>query len=64
VAIYGPAQDGRKEAFLTELVQVVSHKTLPIVIGGDFNIMRHPNEKKIVLYSDDLSYLTRSMVLI
>jgi hypothetical protein len=27
------------------MVQVVSHETSSIVIGGDFNIMRHPDEK-------------------
>jgi hypothetical protein len=60
VAVYGPTQDDRKEAFLTKLVHVVSHDTLAIVIGGDFNITRHPNEKiKVVLYNDGLSYLMR-----
>jgi exonuclease III len=43
--VYGPAQFERKEAFLTELVQMANHETLPILIGGDFNILRHPHEK-------------------
>jgi hypothetical protein len=43
--VYGPAQNDRKDAFLTELVQFVSRETLPIVIGGDFNILRGPKDK-------------------
>lgn len=43
--VYGPAQNDRKDAFLTELVQLVSRETLPIVIGGDFNILRCPKDK-------------------
>jgi hypothetical protein len=40
VAIYGPAQDNYKQSFLVELVNMCSHVDLPIVIGGDFNILR------------------------
>jgi hypothetical protein len=45
IVVYGPAQNDRKDAFLTELVQFVSRETLPIVIGGDFNILRGPKDK-------------------
>jgi hypothetical protein len=41
--VYGSTQND-KEAFLTELVQMASHETLPILIGGDFNILRGQNE--------------------
>jgi hypothetical protein len=45
VAVYGPAQIPLKEQFLTELVQMISHERLPVLVGGDFNILRHADEK-------------------
>jgi hypothetical protein len=45
IAIYGPAQSNLKEQFLTEMVHMCSHEQLPILIGGDFNILRNPSEK-------------------
>jgi hypothetical protein len=30
---------------LLELVQMARHETLPILIGGDFNILRGPHDK-------------------
>jgi hypothetical protein len=32
---YGPAQDGHKESFLAEVVNMCSHERLPLVMGGD-----------------------------
>jgi exonuclease III len=43
VFVYGPAQDEFKESFLAELVNMCSHKNLPLVVGGDYNILRHPS---------------------
>lgn len=43
--VYGPAQQQDKEAFLIEMANVCSRESLPYIIGGDFNIMRHPDEK-------------------
>jgi hypothetical protein len=45
VAVYGPAQSNLKEQFLTEMIHMCSHEQLPILIGGDFNILRSPSEK-------------------
>jgi hypothetical protein len=45
VVVYGPAQVEHKESFLAELVYMYSHKNLPLHIGGDYNILRHPSEK-------------------
>ena len=45
VAVYGAAQTQFKEKFLTELVHACRKESLPILIGGDFNIIRHSNEK-------------------
>jgi hypothetical protein len=40
VVVYGPAQDDQKERFLEEMVNMCSHENLPLMIGGDFNILR------------------------
>ncbi|PWZ23951.1 hypothetical protein Zm00014a_037299 [Zea mays] len=45
VCVYGPAQDNLKEMFLAELVNMASKVTEPILIGGDFNILRSSTEK-------------------
>lgn len=37
--IYGPAHDNEKE--LMELAQVINDTQLPLLIGGDFNIVRY-----------------------
>jgi hypothetical protein len=39
VAIYGPAQVNSKVQFQTELVHLCSQEQLPILIGGDFNML-------------------------
>jgi hypothetical protein len=44
-AVYGPAQDDKKESFLAEMVNMCSHETLPLMISGDFNIIRCFDEK-------------------
>jgi hypothetical protein len=46
-AVYGAAQTQHKEAFLTELVQLCSKESLHILIDGDFNIIRSPQENAI-----------------
>ncbi|WVZ60059.1 hypothetical protein U9M48_010126 [Paspalum notatum var. saurae] len=45
MAVYGPAQDEVKSAFLAELVRACQHNSLPTLIGGDFNILRSSKEK-------------------
>jgi hypothetical protein len=58
VAVYGPAQIPLKEQFLTELVQMISHERLPVLVGGDFNILRHADEKtRIILINSGLFFL-------
>jgi endonuclease/exonuclease/phosphatase family metal-dependent hydrolase len=41
-----------KHIFLSEVVRVCSKKSLPIIIGGDFNIIRRPDEKNNDNYND------------
>jgi hypothetical protein len=45
LAVYGPAQADHKENFLAELVHMCSHEELPLIMGGDYDILRHPSEK-------------------
>jgi hypothetical protein len=48
VAVYGPAQDDKKEGFLAEMANMCSHENLPTMIGGDFNILRSSREKTMI----------------
>jgi hypothetical protein len=58
VVVYGLAQDEHKESFLAELVNMCSHKNLPLIMGGDYNILRHPSEKTMITIKlDDLTFL-------
>ena len=45
VAVYGAAQEEFKAAFLRELVNLAKDKSHPIIIGGDFNMLRYLREK-------------------
>jgi hypothetical protein len=45
VSVYGAAQDSRKPEFLSELVRLCDHVSLPILLAGDFNILRRPEDK-------------------
>jgi hypothetical protein len=57
VVVYGPAQDEHKESFLAELVNMCSHESLPLIIGGDYNILRHLSKKTMIaIILDGLSY--------
>lgn len=42
----GPAHDEGKEQFLTELAHICNNRHLPMLIRGDFNILRYSSEKK------------------
>ena len=52
VSVYGSAQNDTKDKFLSELVRMCSKETLPIVRGGDFNIIGGPDEKNNSNYND------------
>ena len=45
VVAYGAAQDEFKPDFLAELVRICENETLPMLVGGDFNIIRRQEEK-------------------
>jgi hypothetical protein len=45
VPVYGAAQDEKKPDFLAELVRTCDNEPLPLLIGGDFNILRRKEDK-------------------
>src|SRR4051812_41114089 len=45
LSVYGAAHEEGKEEFLTELASFCSHISVPFIVGGDFNILRHYGEK-------------------
>jgi exonuclease III len=45
VLVYGAAQEADKEEFLRELGDICCNQRLPMLIGGDFNILRFPSDK-------------------
>ena len=45
VAVYGAPQPELKPYFLADLVRICGDKRLPILVGGDFNIIRRQDEK-------------------
>jgi hypothetical protein len=47
VNVYGPVKYDRKAAFLPEIYQKIQKSGNPLVIGGDFNLIRYPWGKNI-----------------
>jgi hypothetical protein len=47
---------------LTELVQIERRETLPVVIGGDFNILRGPDEKNKGKFELRWAYLFNTVI--
>jgi exonuclease III len=45
VSVYGPAQDEFKDSFLAELSSFCFKAKYPMLIGGDFNILRFSSDK-------------------
>jgi exonuclease III len=62
VAIYGLAQANLKERFLTEMVHLCSHGQLPILVGGDFNMLRNPSDKNKDSYEHRWPFLFNSVI--
>jgi hypothetical protein len=48
MAMYGVAQPEDKDRFLAEWVNACSEESLPLMVGGDFNIIRNPSEKIMI----------------
>jgi exonuclease III len=49
VPVYGAAQEVHKSAFLAELVRTCEHEPLPMLVGGDFNIIQKREEKIMII---------------
>jgi exonuclease III len=62
ISVYGPAQLDLKSKFLSELVRVCSKETIPIIIGGDFNIIRRPEEKNNENFNDRWPFLFNAVI--
>ena len=43
--VYGAAQETHKPALLSELVRICENESFPMLVGGDFNIIRRQEEK-------------------
>jgi hypothetical protein len=62
VAVYGAAQNEFKEAFVAELVQTCAKECLPLLVGGDFNIIKNPQEKNNDNYNDRWPFLFNDVI--
>ena len=62
ISVYRPAQHEYKSHFLSEIVRVCSKEALPIVIGGDFNIIRRPDEKNNDNYNDRWLFMFNAVI--
>ncbi|XP_040258049.1 uncharacterized protein [Aegilops tauschii subsp. strangulata] len=45
IVVYSPADHSRSTSFLAELHAKITSATLPVVVGGDFNLLRSAEEK-------------------
>jgi hypothetical protein len=52
VIVYGPAHDDIKEQFLIELSNICAQSDLPLLLGGDFNIIRYSGGKNRNFYAN------------
>lgn len=52
VFVYGVAQGEYKQEFLTELADVCSDQRTPVLIGGDFYLLRSSEEKNMIFHSN------------
>jgi hypothetical protein len=62
VAVYGPGHTPQNEHFFTELVHMMSHARLPILMGEDFNILRHVHEKNKDNFEGRWSFLFNCVI--
>jgi hypothetical protein len=62
VIVYGVAQINDKEDFLTELGMVCSDQRHPVLIGGDFNIIRFSSEKNKCMRTNKWTDMFNSII--
>ncbi|XP_073357704.1 uncharacterized protein [Aegilops tauschii subsp. strangulata] len=62
VAVYGAAQPELKPKFLADLVRICGSEQLPILVGGDFNIIRRREEKNNVNFDGRWSFMFNTII--
>jgi hypothetical protein len=62
VAVYGAAQEKFKADFLRELVNLAKDNPHPILIGGDFNLLRFRHEKSRGRFDDHWPFLFNAVI--
>ena len=62
VSVYGAAQDDHKPNFLAELVRMCENEPLPLLVGGDFNIIRNPKEKNNANFNPRWSFMFNAII--
>ena len=62
VVVYGAAQDAFKADFLRELVNLAKDNPHPILIGGDFNLLRFPHEKSKGIFDGHWPFLFNAVI--
>jgi hypothetical protein len=62
LAVYGAAQDEHKADFLAEIVRICENETLPLLVGGDFNIIRRKEEKNNDNYNPRWPFIFNAII--
>jgi endonuclease/exonuclease/phosphatase family metal-dependent hydrolase len=62
VPVYGAAQDKHKHEFLVELARMCDSETLPMLLAGDFNILRRPEDKSNDNYNPRWSFTFNAII--
>ena len=62
VTIFGATQNEHKPDFLHELVNIAKHNPHPIIIGGDFNLLRFPHEKSRGRFDNHWPFLFNAVI--
>jgi hypothetical protein len=62
VPVYGAAQDSLKHEFLAELVRLCEGEPLPLLLAGDFNILRKPEEKSNNNYNPRWPFIFNAII--
>ena len=62
VVVYGAAQPELKPNFLADLVRVSGDERLPILVGGDFNIIRRRQENNNDNFDERWSFMFNMII--
>jgi hypothetical protein len=61
-SVYGAMQEEEKDILLQEMVQKCSVESLPLMVGGDFNIISSPQDKNNNRYMDKWPFLFNTVI--